>query len=76
MKEAFIKYASNRRLNDKGSLGYMIGMVSSTHLASIYWSYYKRSELLDALFELIEDEDKLLRLLQSDNICKGVSKYC
>lgn len=76
MKEAFIKYASNRRLNDKGSLAYMVGMVSPRHMVSVFWSHYKRSEILAILITLVEDEDNLLRLLQSDNICKGVSKYC
>lgn len=54
----------------------MIGMISVHHTAHLYWDFYKRAELLEALFELIEDEQNLLRLLQSDNIATGVSKYC
>lgn len=76
MKQAFIKFASNRKLCDKGSIGYMIGMVSSHDPAHIYWNFYSRDELLQRLFILIDEDKNLYRLLQSDHIAEGVSKYC
>ncbi len=49
---AIIKEVSNMRKHDKGSLGYMIGMMDYQATAAIFWDSYKRSELLEMFARL------------------------
>lgn len=71
---AFKKYASNRKLNDKYSIAYMVGMIQPTTLVSIFPDEYKRQELLDILFELL-NEQTIYKFIQSEYVAKQLAKY-
>lgn len=47
-----VKAVSNRKKHDKGSIGYMIGMMNHQSIVSLYWDSYKRSELLEVFINL------------------------
>lgn len=75
MLQAFIKYISNRKKNDKHSLGYFIGMVDPHSCCSIWPENFKRQELLDRLIELASTGDNIHRLIVSDYTRKQVVQY-
>lgn len=75
MLQAFIKYISNRKKNDKYSLGYFIGMVDAHSCCSLWPENFKRQELLDRLIELAGIGDNIHRLVCSDYTRKQVAKY-
>jgi hypothetical protein len=75
MLQAFIKYVSNRKLNDKYSLAYFIGMIDPKSCVTIWPDSFKRQELLDRLIELASTGDNIHRLIASDYTRQQVAKY-
>lgn len=72
IRDGFISYASNRRKNDKYAIGYYLDVVRNTSLYTLFNETYKRNELLDKLFEDIKDDNKFIKLLNSDYTQKGI----
>jgi hypothetical protein len=70
--DAFIKVVSNRKRNDKHSLGYLIGMIKGTCIESIYSSDYKREELLKRLIALSLTEKGWNRLMSSNYLVLAI----
>lgn len=62
---AFKVYCSNQRLNDKHSLGYKIGMLNFHHVANIFYYHFKRPELLNFLFSMV-NADNIYDVVRSD----------
>lgn len=59
--DGILNQVQNRRKHDKGSIGYLIGMLYAGHPSSLYWDSLTRPELLYRFTTLltVENVDKL-----------------
>lgn len=70
---AFKMYVSNRKLNDKFSLAYIIEMIDRNVIVTHALDIYKRQELLDRLFGLLDaNETNLDKVIRSEHTMRAV----
>ena len=60
--EQILKEVKNQKKHDKGSIGYMIGMMEQHSCYSLYWDSISRTELIDKFTSLINQPEKISRL--------------